>query len=296
MGNPGTTVYPATLDTFVDPGTATYEDATGYEHDLLHAQTHGAIEAIEATLGTTSGTSVIVDKASVQTITGIKTLTSPLFQGTIDGWISANETWTYASATTITVPAGAASVYQKGDKIKLTQTTVKYFYITTVADTLLTVTGGSDYTVANAAITLNYYSHVENPLGFPDWFAYTPTGPTNTTLTGRFNLKGKTASCKIKGVLTGTPNWTTLTSLPITASANMPGVSAQFFEICGFGGYFDDGIANRANGIGVKVEANASVIVLVDTDSAGNRVAVSTTVPITWATGDQWWANFSYEI
>ncbi len=44
-----------------------------------------------------------------------------------DGWQPANETWTYASATTITVPSGAASKYAKGDKIKLTQTTVKYF-------------------------------------------------------------------------------------------------------------------------------------------------------------------------
>jgi len=36
-----------------------------------------------------------------------KTLTSPVFQGTIDGWIGATGTWTYASATTITVPSGA---------------------------------------------------------------------------------------------------------------------------------------------------------------------------------------------
>jgi hypothetical protein len=45
--------------------------------------------------------------------------------------------------------------HKNGDKIKLTQTTVKYFYIVGVANTLLTVTGGSDYTVANAAITNN---------------------------------------------------------------------------------------------------------------------------------------------
>ena len=88
----------------------------------------------------------------------------------VDGWVNSDETWTYASATTITVPAGATAKYQKGDKIKLTQTTVKYFYIVGVADTLLTVVGGTDYTIANAAISANYYSHASSPVGFPNYF------------------------------------------------------------------------------------------------------------------------------
>ena len=114
----------------------------------------------------------LVTKDDTQTLTN-KTLTSPLFQGSIDGWIFANESWAYASATTITVPSGAASKYQKGDKIKITQTTVKYFYIIGVADTVLTVTGGSDYTVANTAITEEWYSKVASPIGFPNGFAFT---------------------------------------------------------------------------------------------------------------------------
>ena len=89
-----------------------------------------------------------------------------------DGWTAAG-TFTYASATTITVASGAAAIYSKGDKIKLTQTTVKYFYIIGVADTVLTVTGGSNYTVANAAITSPYYSHQESPVGFPTYFNIT---------------------------------------------------------------------------------------------------------------------------
>ena len=87
-----------------------------------------------------------------------------------DGWIPVADTWTYASATTINVPSGAASIYSPGDKIKLTQTTVKRFYIITVADTLLTVVGASTETVANAAITLPYYSHAKNPLGWVQTF------------------------------------------------------------------------------------------------------------------------------
>ena len=91
------------------------------------------------------------------------------------GWIGAVGTWAYASATTITVPSGAATYYAVGDKIKLTQTTVKYFYVVAVADTLLTITGGTSYTLANAAITLPYFSHVASPVGHPGKFFYSPT-------------------------------------------------------------------------------------------------------------------------
>ena len=93
----------------------------------------------------------------------------------VDGWISANETWTYASASTITVPSGAAAKYAKGDRIKFTQTTVKYGVIVAVADTLLTIAVNTDYTVANAAITDNYYSHQASPVGYPVAFNVTVT-------------------------------------------------------------------------------------------------------------------------
>ena len=54
------------------------------------------------------------------------------------GWIPVSDTWTYASATTITVPSGATSKYKVGQGVKLTQSgTVKYFYIVGVTNTLL---------------------------------------------------------------------------------------------------------------------------------------------------------------
>ena len=94
-----------------------------------------------------------------------------------DGWIPVSDNWTYASATTINVPSGATGIYQKGDKLRLKQGgSYKYYYIITVADTLLTVSGGTDYTVANSTITDVYYSHIENPFGFPiNGFNWTPT-------------------------------------------------------------------------------------------------------------------------
>src|ERR1035437_3000227 len=34
----------------------------------------------------------------------------------LDGWTPVSDSWIYASASTITVPSGAASLYQKGDR------------------------------------------------------------------------------------------------------------------------------------------------------------------------------------
>jgi hypothetical protein len=159
---------------------------------------------------------------------------SPLFP-LLSGWAPAIETWEYASATTITVPSGATSRYQKGDKIRLKQGGgYKYFYIVSVADKLLTVTGGSDYTVANEAITDNYYSKAENPQGFPDWFNWTPTlaGAGSMTFTGItvdwavFRISGKKCTCSLRalGTLGGTPSIQVTATLPITpAETNWPG-------------------------------------------------------------------------
>ena len=91
------------------------------------------------------------------------------------GWIDANETWTYASADdptyTFTISGDLSGKYSAGMRIKLTQTTAKYFIITKVAysspNTTITVYGGTDYDLANAAITSPYYSMVKAPQGFP---------------------------------------------------------------------------------------------------------------------------------
>lgn len=92
-----------------------------------------------------------------------------------DGWIPESGTWTYASADaptfTLTVNADVTSKIGVGDRIKLTQTTAKYFIVTAISysapNTTITIYGGTDYTLANAAITLPYFSHLKSPLGFP---------------------------------------------------------------------------------------------------------------------------------
>ena len=104
--------------------------------------------------------------ADINTSAGI--LLSKLLAG---GWIEANETWTFSSADgatgVITIPSDGTTKYSNGMRIKLTQTTDKYFIVTAVAATSLTVWGGTDYTLANATITSPFFSYHKEPFGFP---------------------------------------------------------------------------------------------------------------------------------
>ena len=135
-----------------------------------------------------------------------------------DGWMLVVDTWAYASATTITVPSGAALLYAVGDKIRLKQgATYKYFYVIVVADTLLTVTGGSDYTVATpTAITDVYYSHVTSPVGFPQWFnwnstCYGTSGSVGTyselVTTSKFSIVGRSANIVVMKNINNLGSW-----------------------------------------------------------------------------------------
>lgn len=214
--------------------------------------------------------------------------------GTGDGWTAINDTWTYASATTITVPSGAESIYSVGDKIKLKQTTVKYFYIVGVADTVLTVTGGSDYTVANATITSPYYSKAVTPVGFPNIFSYTPTGisASNVTITGRFSVNGRLCKVRILAVFSGAITFTTMPTLPITASDKNV-FSSTIYTPTGSGGYFDASSGAIVSTIYPSVINNATTVSIKNTS---NGADISESSPITWANGDAISITFDYFI
>lgn len=181
---------------------------------------------------TASSTTTFTNKTLTSPVINTPTIATPVVRN-YDGWIDANETWTYASASTITIPAGGAAKYAVGDRIKWTQTTVKYGVIVTVADTLLTIAVNTDYVVANAAITLNYYSHEASPIGYPQWFALAaPTfdvsyydngsGAQPTTTEHRMSINGRTVTVHYHGtgVKAGTNNLIVLTATSMTAPAN----------------------------------------------------------------------------
>ncbi len=144
------------------------------------------------------------------------------------GWVPVNETWNFATATTILVPDTTISKFSVGDKLRFTQDGVtKYFYITSIGNNFLAVTAGFDFTVTNTAISNNFYSKVISPIGFPQWFNYTPTvvgltNPNYTQQTGRFKIVGNEVTVKF-GVVIATwsdQTWEIIVKAPLTTNSN----------------------------------------------------------------------------
>jgi hypothetical protein len=152
-----------------------------------------------------------------------KTIASPVsYSGLTDLWISANETWTYASSTTITVPSNATLKYSIGDRIMWTaNSVVLYAYVVGVTSTLLTVLGNA---VTNYTITNNFYSKKVSPKNFPAYFSYTPTITagsgtfTSVSATGTYQMNARLIHVVVTVTITtnGTAATYILATLPIS--------------------------------------------------------------------------------
>lgn len=128
-----------------------------------------------------------------------------------DGWLPVPDTWAYLGANQVTVPAGALALYEIGGKVRLKQgATYKYFSVYGITDTTISLTGGSDFVIADAAITNISYSNVSAPLGHPEWFNWDPSPlgfsvlPTNAIY--QFRIVGKTCEALFTQETNGTSN------------------------------------------------------------------------------------------
>ena len=213
------------------------------------------------------------------------------------GWVPAGQTWTYASSTTFTIATNVTATYPAGTKLKLTNNSVKYFYVLSATygapNTTVTVTGGSDYTVADAAITLPFYSYATTPQGFPNVFNFTPvwtgsgTNPVinNGTLSGQFIMIGRQVTYAIlinMGSTTtyGTGEWSF--TLPVAAN-----VSVVLYS--GTAKLLDSSTAHY--GVIAHI-STANQLQLFNAASGGG--AMSATVPFTWAVNDQLRSTITY--
>lgn len=117
----------------------------------------------------------------------------------LGGWEEPDEIWAYSSSTQITVPTGASSRFAVGDRIRFKQGgSYKYYVVYGIPSaTTVNISGGTDYTVANAAITDIGISRHPAPNGFPEYFNISPTFGTaagnlaNITSNVGFQLTGK---------------------------------------------------------------------------------------------------------
>jgi hypothetical protein len=222
----------------------------------------------------------------------------------ISGWIPSLETWTYASSTTFTVTGvDVTAKYSKGTRIKLTQSsTVKYFVVTASSfstNTTVTITGGADYTLANATISDPYFSYAANPQGYPGWFNYTPTWTSsgtqpaigNGTIVGRFSMVGPMVAVQASFTMGSTTTYGTgdySFGLPVSASS----------ALVWYGNYhaLDTGSANAATGVFAASGAAYGTPEYHTTWPSGPRSALTPTLPFTWASTDILHYWITYEV
>lgn len=134
-----------------------------------------------------------------EALNGWQTLTGLTYAG------ADAPTFTITTATDLTATVGV------GMRIKLTQTTggTKYFIITAITASLITVYGGTDYTLNNETITTPYFSNVKAPVGFPlnpnKWTILIQSGTTySNQASPTFNIwYGQTNTYSTAGDATG---------------------------------------------------------------------------------------------
>lgn len=280
-------------------------DANGNEW-IRQTATSSAVNDITVANAATTNAPIISatgDDTNIDLYLNGKGTGSARFAGPQDGWIACNETLTYASATTFTCSAALAGVLVTGDKIKLTQTTAKYFYVVSISGTTVTVTGGSDYSLANAAITLPFYSKSVSPVGFPQWFNYTPTWTNltvgNATTIYRYTQIGKTVFVQIKLTFGNTSSMGTGPRFTLPVPENTTTYPALTNNYIGDFLIEDSGTANYTGTVLIGGSGGSGKAYLYVKAVSGAYVnaanPITSTIPMTWTTNDFITLAFAYE-
>jgi hypothetical protein len=126
-----------------------------------------------------TGTHTAVDAHIASTANPHSTTAAQVGAVPNDGWIAT--AWaglTRTGATTFTTTTNISAIVEKSYKLKLTDTTTKYFAVYSAVwnGTITTITtiASTDYALVGNPSAV-FYSNVEMPFGWPDIFNYTPT-------------------------------------------------------------------------------------------------------------------------
>lgn len=188
MGTPHTFTDPQTSETITVISEATAVDFKGHI-----SSTHLEIDAIAPGFTDTNGSAVgdvVIIKPTTQWADNVadvlaashnddgtiknNAVSTPMLSSNVQGgWYSTTATLTYTSWDSTNKTGVMASdtdltgIVNVGARMQITQTTTKYFIVTKITSTAITGYFGTDYTLANAAITSPKYSPFKAPVGFP---------------------------------------------------------------------------------------------------------------------------------
>lgn len=215
------------------------------------------------------------------------------------GWMEISDSWSYATASTITVPSDATTKYSPYMRVRFKQGGgYKYYVIRSVAATTLTVAINDDYVVANSAITNIAVSHLDVPLDFPMSFGFTPSWTNFTTTDATIAIKYSIAASGLVHIfgyvtfgastaITGSPP---SFGLPISHDT----YSVTYAASSGLARYQDVG-TNQYYGITTML-SDTLYFNLIDASSTyATTTGISSTTPFTWASTDMIIFNTTYQ-
>jgi hypothetical protein len=214
------------------------------------------------------------------------------------GWIEISDSWSYASASTITVPSGAAAKYQKWMRIRFKQGGgYKYYVVQSLSDTVLTVVVNTDYTVANSGISDIAYSFIDKPFGFPDEFnvsiAFTNLTVGSGTLVSKLKVSAQglishhwELDLAADSAVGTDPNY----ALPITKGTH----GTNHVHPIGILRMTDTGSAVFNTGVVEALSASAYLRCFGAGGTYATSLGISATVPFTWASTDKIAVSTSY--
>jgi len=270
--------FPTTAPNLDD---TTYNNATPLEdvHPALHNSENAEIDAMVAKVGTGSGNqSPTLNKLLIGTGSGTsdwsKSVPTGDIVGTSDIQTLTNKTLTAPKINSVTTMTSSSEELNTLDGFTGTYADLNY-----AKD--LNATG----------VTTAEYDFLDGindawPVFAPNWTNITVGSGTNT---GAYKRLGKTIVGYAKfvfGVGSAVSGSVSL-AVPVTPAAALSGTSYPIgrciFEDAGTGYFFGSMIAS-----GTVYVAGAS-------GTYSNAVALSSTIPMTWASGDKLWVNFMYE-
>jgi len=222
------------------------------------------------------------------------------------GWLPVTETWTRTGNHTFTVVGDLTAKYRKSTKVRYKDGgSYEYGTIQSVTygapNTTITLVTNTDYAMAAATITDTYLSYIDRPEGFPIEFNWTVTWTNltvnNGTVTAKFCvLAGMQINYHIELVFGSSTSISGAVdhSLPVP-QGTYGGASASKAWPIGLVRMLDTSAPAAYQGIDQGY--NGSVGNIVIQNASGTYLTtnqLSSTVPFTWAVGDEITIQGSY--